>query len=116
MAAEEMEWFVIACSKSLNDSLSSFDLTLSTTGSTVEVTNVSENLLMFFPSIVGANSGGKGREAKPPGVAEETVPRVVVIFGAARYLHLNNWLVAWSYPCRTGRDVNRGTWVGRYVM
>ena len=104
MAAEEMAWFAIACSKSLNDSLSSFDLTLSAIGITVEATNVSENLLIVFPSIVSANSGGKGREAKPPGVAEETVPRVVVIFGAARYLHLNNWLVAWSFIDRMMRD------------
>jgi hypothetical protein len=99
MAAEEIAWFVIACSKSLNDSLSSFDLTLSTIGITVEVTNVSENLLIVFPSIVSADSGGKGREAKPPGVAKETVPRVVVIFGAARYLRSDNLITL--VPCGT---------------
>ena len=55
MAAEEIAWFAIACSKSLNDSLSSFDLTLSAIGITVEVTNVSENLLIVFPSIVSAD-------------------------------------------------------------
>ena len=108
MAADEMAWFVIACSKSLNDSLSSFNLTLSVTGNVVDETNVSENLLMFFPSIVSADSGGKGREAKPPGVAKETVAGKVVIFGAVGYLHLDNWLVAQVVPLSHGAGRKQG--------